>query len=251
MDRTAANPLDSLVRAAAGGDRDAFADVVDRTRTLVCSIAMAILRDVEASQDVAQDVFLSAWRDLRKLREPASFLPWLRQMTRNRAHHVLRSRGRPRATRAVGRRCRGLVALVQCCCATYVDQIYIAAMSDGKAPDKSQGKLQDKPPGKPLGFATVTVLHAVASGSAYGFDICDVTGLPSGTVYPALSRLDQAGFVRSRWERQDIAQREKRPPRRYYEITAQGSTALATALDRYRALEPVTTPWRKPARSRS
>jgi RNA polymerase sigma factor (sigma-70 family) len=57
---------------------------------------MAILRDVEASQDVAQDVFLSAWRDLRKLREPASFLPWLRQMTRNRAHHVLRSRVRER-----------------------------------------------------------------------------------------------------------------------------------------------------------
>jgi RNA polymerase sigma factor (sigma-70 family) len=88
--------LDALVRAAAGGDREAFADLVDRTRTLVCSIAMAILRDVEASQDVAQDVFLSAWRDLRKLREPASFLPWLRQMTRNRAHHVLRARVRER-----------------------------------------------------------------------------------------------------------------------------------------------------------
>jgi DNA-directed RNA polymerase specialized sigma24 family protein len=58
-------PLDTLVRAAAGGDREAFASIVDRTRTLVCSIAMAILRDVEASQDVAQDVFLSAWRDLR------------------------------------------------------------------------------------------------------------------------------------------------------------------------------------------
>lgn len=89
-------PLDTLVRAAAGGDREAFASIVDRTRTLVCSIAMAILRDVEASQDVAQDVFLSAWRDLRKLREPSSFLPWLRQMTRNRAHHVLRSRVRER-----------------------------------------------------------------------------------------------------------------------------------------------------------
>jgi RNA polymerase sigma factor (sigma-70 family) len=88
--------LDTLVRDAARGDRDAFADLVGRTQTLVCSIAMAILRDVEASQDVAQDVFLSAWRDLRRLREPASFLPWLRQMTRNRAHHVLRSRVRER-----------------------------------------------------------------------------------------------------------------------------------------------------------
>jgi RNA polymerase sigma factor (sigma-70 family) len=89
-------PVDALVTAAAGGDRDAFARLVDQTRGLVASIAVAILRDVDASHDVAQDVFLSAWRDLRKLREPASFLPWLRQMTRNRAHHVLRSRVRER-----------------------------------------------------------------------------------------------------------------------------------------------------------
>jgi RNA polymerase sigma factor (sigma-70 family) len=88
--------LDSQVRAAARGDQEAFAHLVDATRTLVCSIALAILRDVEASRDVAQDVFLSAWRDLGKLRNPASFLPWLRQMTRNRAHHMLRSRVRSR-----------------------------------------------------------------------------------------------------------------------------------------------------------
>ena len=88
--------LEPHVRAAAQGDAEAFARLVDATRTLVCSIALAILRDVEASQDVAQDVFLAAWRDLGKLRNPASFLPWLRQMTRNRAHHVLRGRVRRR-----------------------------------------------------------------------------------------------------------------------------------------------------------
>jgi RNA polymerase sigma factor (sigma-70 family) len=88
--------LDLQVRAAARGDQEAFAHLVDATRTLVCSIALAILRDVEASRDVAQDVFLSAWRDLGKLRNPSSFLPWLRQMTRNRAHHVLRDRVRAR-----------------------------------------------------------------------------------------------------------------------------------------------------------
>ncbi len=88
--------LDLQVRAAARGDQEAFASLVDATRTLVCSIALAIVRDVEASRDVAQDVFLSAWRDLGKLRNPASFLPWLRQMTRNRAHHVLRDRVRSR-----------------------------------------------------------------------------------------------------------------------------------------------------------
>ena len=96
MDSLAVTQLDSLVTKAARGDQDAFASLVDRTRALVCSIAMAILRDIDASQDVAQDVYLSAWRDLRKLRAPGSFLPWLRQMTRNRAHHVLRSTVRRR-----------------------------------------------------------------------------------------------------------------------------------------------------------
>ena len=88
--------LEPHVLAAAHGDREAFTHLVDATGTLVCSIAVAILRDVEMSRDVAQDVFLAAWQSLRKLRNPASFLPWLRQMTRNRAHHVLRSRVRLR-----------------------------------------------------------------------------------------------------------------------------------------------------------
>lgn len=88
--------LDDLVIRATSGDHDAFAGLVDRTRVLVCSIAMAILRDVDVSQEVAQDVYLAVWRDLRRLRSAASFLPWLRQMTRNRAHHVLRSRVRRR-----------------------------------------------------------------------------------------------------------------------------------------------------------
>lgn len=91
-----AHDLEPLVAAAATGDADAFARVIGATGGLVTSIALAIVRDVDMSQDIAQDVFLSAWRDLRKLRNPASFLPWLRQMTRNRAHHVLRGQVRTR-----------------------------------------------------------------------------------------------------------------------------------------------------------
>lgn len=72
---SSAATLEFQVRAAARGDQETFAYLVDATRTLVGSIALAILRDVEASHDVAQDVFLSAWRDLGKLRNPASFLP--------------------------------------------------------------------------------------------------------------------------------------------------------------------------------
>jgi DNA-binding PadR family transcriptional regulator len=102
---------------------------------------------------------------------------------------------------------------------------------------------------KPLGFATVQVLHAIGDGAAYGFDVCDRTGLPSGTVYPALSRLEQSGFLRSHWEDHAVAQREKRPPRRYYEITAPGHKALDAALRRFRALQPLGGA-RKPAKAR-
>jgi PadR family transcriptional regulator PadR len=83
---------------------------------------------------------------------------------------------------------------------------------------------------------TTLVLQAVADGARYGFDIADRTGLQTGTVYPALRRLDDLGFVRSSWENEKIARREQRPARRYYEITKQGSAALDTALKRFENL---------------
>jgi RNA polymerase sigma factor (sigma-70 family) len=86
--------LATHVPAAARGDRDAFAVLVDATRSVVSSIALAIVRDSDLSRDIAQDVFLAAWRDLGQLRDPNSFLPWLRQLTRHRAYHVLRTERR-------------------------------------------------------------------------------------------------------------------------------------------------------------
>ena len=85
-------------------------------------------------------------------------------------------------------------------------------------------------------FATLNVLQAIAKGYRYGFDIMDATGLPSGTVYPILGRLDDNGLARSRWEDQHIAQGRKRPPRRYYEVTATGKKKLESELQRIRAL---------------
>jgi PadR family transcriptional regulator PadR len=89
---------------------------------------------------------------------------------------------------------------------------------------------------KPLSVSGVAVLAAVSRSVRYGFDIMDATGLPSGTVYPILGRLERDGYVRSRWESHTVAQREKRPPRRYYEITASGSRALSTSVEYYRTL---------------
>ena len=86
--------MPSTCPAAARGDRDAFAALVNETRSVVSAIALSIVRDAELSRDIAQDVFLSAWRDLGELRDPNSFLPWLRQLTRHRAYHVLRTERR-------------------------------------------------------------------------------------------------------------------------------------------------------------
>ena len=88
--------LTPWVLAAAAGDTRAFGHLVEATSGLVTAIALAISRDAEQSKDLAQDVFVAAWRDLSRLRDPASFLPWLRQMTRNQAHASLRGRVRRR-----------------------------------------------------------------------------------------------------------------------------------------------------------
>ena len=82
-------------------------------------------------------------------------------------------------------------------------------------------------------YPTTLVLHAIAGGVRYGFDIADRTGLRTGTVYPALRRLEALGFVTSNWESEKAARREQRPARRYYEITATGSAALETAMKRF------------------
>lgn len=92
-------------------------------------------------------------------------------------------------------------------------------------------------PRKTLGMTTVQILHAVGAGTRYGFDIMDATDLPSGTVYPALSRLERQGLVRGRWEAHRIARQERRPPRKYYQITKDGKRRLLEAAERIRAVE--------------
>lgn len=89
-----------------------------------------------------------------------------------------------------------------------------------------------------LSHAATAVLQTIAQGYQHGFDIIRVTGLPSGTVYPALRRLEEARYLTSAWEDARVAQDAHRPSRKYYDITPAGRTALAEALDRYRLLAP-------------
>ena len=103
-----------------------------------------------------------------------------------------------------------------------------------------------------LSYTMALILQAVENGYRYGFDIMTITGLASGTVYPALRRLEDAAFVGSKWERPTVAQQEQRPARKYYEVTKLGRTVLAEARQRFRLLaqlEPLVAD--KPVRQKS
>ena len=101
-------------------------------------------------------------------------------------------------------------------------------------------------------YASAVILRAISNGYLYGFDIIDITGVPGGTVYPALRRLEEAGFLISKWEKQSISQSEPRPQRKYYELTRAGREALAEAVKRYRLLEqPQLQKVREPKTSRA
>ena len=84
------------------------------------------------------------------------------------------------------------------------------------------------------------ILQTIGSGEGYGFRVMEVTGLPSGTVYPAVRRLERDCLIRSQWEKQSIADQEQRPPRKYYKLTRSGLTALDAAQKRYPLLAKMT-----------
>ena len=89
---------------------------------------------------------------------------------------------------------------------------------------------------------TAVVLLALSRGLRHGFDILDATGLPSGTVYPILRRLEHDGLARSRWEAARIAQQEQRPPRRYYTLTTAGQALVQDARERFPFLAAAAHP---------
>lgn len=84
-----------------------------------------------------------------------------------------------------------------------------------------------------LSHTAAMILHAIHSGSIYGFSVMEKTGLPSGTVYPALRRLERDNLIRSEWEKQSIADKELRPPRKYYHVTRAGRVTLESSQRRY------------------
>ena len=57
-----------------------------------------------------------------------------------------------------------------------------------------------------LGMVSATILRAVKDGHLYGLDVMEATGLPDGTVYKTLHRMEKRGLVSARWEDAEVAE---------------------------------------------
>ena len=85
---------DRLWLAARSGNRDAFGLIVTRYQSLVCSVAYSGLGNIAASQDLAQETFVTAWRQMDDLREPAKLRGWLCGIARTLVANVRRKETR-------------------------------------------------------------------------------------------------------------------------------------------------------------
>ncbi|BBC29075.1 hypothetical protein SGFS_003660 [Streptomyces graminofaciens] len=94
---------------------------------------------------------------------------------------------------------------------------------------------------------TQLVLQALLEDPAqrrYGLELCELAGLPSGTIYPILARLELAGWVDSTWEDPAVHEKAGRPRRRFYRITQEGVEQARDSLARaYRSRKRPLPGW--------
>lgn len=91
-----------LVAACLGGEREAFGRIVERYQSLLCSLAYSATGSLSESEDVAQEAFLDAWRQLGSLREPEKLRPWLCGILRHKVGRLRRSERQEPVSRAEG-----------------------------------------------------------------------------------------------------------------------------------------------------
>ncbi len=100
LDTTASDA--ELVAATLAGDRRAFGRIVERYQRLLCSLAYSATGELSLSEDLAQEAFVDAWRQLGTLREPDKLRPWLCGILRFKVSRQWRADGREPVRRADG-----------------------------------------------------------------------------------------------------------------------------------------------------
>jgi RNA polymerase sigma-70 factor (ECF subfamily) len=84
----------TLVAAACTGDAASFGALVERYQQPAFRAAWLLLRDAPAAEDVAQEAFVRAYRQMHRFRQEAPFRPWLLRIVQNLALNELRARQR-------------------------------------------------------------------------------------------------------------------------------------------------------------
>ena len=85
-----------LVRAAAGGDTEAFERLVRTYENKIYHLALRMCGSADEAADIAQEAFLAAWRGLPSFRGEAGFATWLYRLTSNAAIDYLRRQKKQR-----------------------------------------------------------------------------------------------------------------------------------------------------------
>jgi len=79
-----------VLNACIAGDTNAFASIVERYQSLICSLAYSATGDIGRSEDIAQETFIVAWKDLKKLRDKSRLRAWLCGIARNLINNSIR-----------------------------------------------------------------------------------------------------------------------------------------------------------------
>jgi RNA polymerase sigma factor (sigma-70 family) len=89
-----------LVELHLDGDRSAFRQIVERYQAMICALGLSACGDVARSEDIAQEVFVVAWKQLPDLQEPDRLRPWLSGIARNLINNSFRRQQRTPTARA-------------------------------------------------------------------------------------------------------------------------------------------------------
>jgi len=85
---------DGLVEQAQRGDAEAFDSLARMVGDRCLAIAVRILRDIDLAEDAVQTALITAWTELRTLRDPSRFEPWLHRILTNACYAEARRRKR-------------------------------------------------------------------------------------------------------------------------------------------------------------
>lgn len=165
VEKWSSSPEALIVGLARTGDREAFGELVRRRQSWIRNLMRRLCHDPVLADDLAQQVFLRAWKDIRKLREPAKFAGWLKQLAVNTwRQHARRNDPLKFADDEPGEQANPATAGASSPASTSGIAVDL---------DRALSKLEGK--------QKLCVVLSYAEGMSHG-EISELTGLPLGTV---------------------------------------------------------------------